>query len=150
MCFTWANNWRENYTFGFGIISIFNAFSCTSLLIAFKFTHLALTVRMFGQDHVIENLVTKYHFCGKKCITYKLLVLKILNFSIDLNSLTCRKQKANRSARYMKLMGYMAFDFKCIKLLPNPWLYDKIIHNYWLNPIVICKRISCKGKGGKT
>jgi hypothetical protein len=62
------------------MISILSASASTRRLIAFKFTHLPKPVI------VLENLVI--FFQKKTRITYRLFVLNILNFSIDLNSFT--------------------------------------------------------------
>lgn len=74
------SNFRENHTFGFGIISIFNAFSCTSLFIAFKFTHLGLTVIVFSQEHAVEIYFIKFYILLKN--KTNLQVVGIENFEL--------------------------------------------------------------------
>jgi hypothetical protein len=62
------------------MISILSASASTRRLIAFKFTHLPKTVIILG------NFLSKIKI--RTTATYRLFVLNILNFSIDLNSFT--------------------------------------------------------------
>lgn len=75
------------------MISILRASASTNFLIAFKLTHLYKTKTVVN-NHV--NFSRRHQW---DLMAYKLFVLKILNFSIDLNSLTCIDQDYHYALR---------------------------------------------------